>query len=214
MDENDSLKDLAKARGGVGCCGSLIVNDLLDLSSQSQDWIKDFGRRLAESTKTPSWRRLQKAEIWIKDIMANIDIHIEDETKQRLMRANGRSCYFNTFGVPGNEGPSQEAVEGYLKKLEDAGSTFLREGEYTSFDYSWGKDHQSPQGLMLGDGNCLCPVVEDVKSDLSATYCSCSAGYVGEMFSRALGKRVEVDIIETLKTGADDCRFRIRIPNG
>jgi hypothetical protein len=213
MNRNKFLKTLAKTGIGIGCCGPLIAKNLFGQTAQDQDWIKNFDRDLAESTKTPPWARIHKAELWIKDLMNNIDIHLDRDTRTKLMRANGRSCYLNTFGVADAEKPSQEAVDSYLKRLKDAGLEFKEDGEFTVFEYSWGKEHQNPQGMILGDGNCLCPVVENIKTGLSPTFCLCSAGYVSEIFSRAVGKNVEVEIIETLKTGADDCRFKIKIPN-
>jgi hypothetical protein len=173
----------------------------------------DLHRRMREGSRTPDWARMEKAETWIKSLMDNMDAVLDEETKVRLMNACGRSCYLNAFGVASVEKPSSEAAEQTFLALEKAGFRVERGSETTAVDYGWaGK--QNPQGLSLKEGYCMCPLVENEMPGLSPTYCNCSAGYVAESIERATGKIVKsVEILESVKRGGKDCRFRIVVLN-
>jgi hypothetical protein len=215
MQRKEFLKTFFKTGLGVSCCAAAIGQSLLTGLAQAagndQDWINKYQKQMAESSKSPAWNRAEKSEAWIKNIISNMDTILDRETAVKLLQANGRSCYNDAFGVASDEPPSPEQAAAWMKYLQDKGCEIKREGNITTVIYSWGKDHQNPYGMILGEGNCLCPVVEKITSGLSPTYCQCSAGYVGEIFRRYLGKPVKSDIIDSLKMGGKDCLFRLEI---
>ncbi|MFH2001072.1 MAG: DUF6144 family protein [Planctomycetota bacterium] len=217
MDRKTFLKILLKTGLSAGCCGAAMGWRLLAQGmdagatpgQEEQDWIRDFEKRMVKATETPAWRRAQKSQLWIKNLMSNLDSMLDRETGVRLMHACGKSCFLDAFGVASVEKPLPEAAEHWMKYLKDSGFAIEEEGEITVVHYSWGRDHQNPWGLMIQDGYCMCPVVESIPKGLSPTFCNCSAGYVREMFQRYLARPVKVDLVESLQMGADDCRFRI-----
>jgi hypothetical protein len=215
MNRKHFLKIFTQTCVGVGCCGAAFAQAMLSaggLSSQSdQQWIDNLESRLVAATETPGWEKARKAEIWIKDIVKNMDDILDDKTKVKLMQANGQCCYSHAFGVADERTVSPEMAEQVLKYLENKGHKLERGEDTTTLHFSWGKDHQNPWGLILGDGYCMCPNVEKVKGDISPTYCLCSTGYIREMFKRLLGKPVEVSLVESVVLGADDCRFKVVI---
>jgi hypothetical protein len=169
----------------------------------------DLHRRMKEGSRSPDWARIEKAESWVKFLMDNMDALLDEPAKIKLMNACGRSCYLNAFGVAGERKPSPEAAERYLQALKRAGFKVERGPETTMIDYGWaGK--QNPQGLSLKEGYCMCPLVENDIPGLSPSYCNCSAGYVAEAMERATGRKVlSVEILESVKRGGKDCRFRV-----
>ena len=52
-------------------------------------------------------------------------------------------------------------------------------------------------------------MVEDGPASLSPTYCYCSVGYVQYMFRIFFGMKVNVELIESLRTGGKGCRLKI-----
>jgi hypothetical protein len=170
---------------------------------------QDLQARMKEGSRSPDWARIEKAESWIKFLMDNMDALLDEPAKIKLMNACGRSCYLNAFGVAGERKPSPEAAERYLQALKRAGFKVERGPETTMIDYGWaGK--QNPQGLSLKEGYCMCPLVENDIPGLSPSYCNCSAGYVAEAMERATGRKVQsVEILESVKRGGKDCRFRV-----
>ena len=215
MDRKHFLKVFTKTCVGIGCCGSALAQAILSADAHSirtgQQWIDDFEKRLVDATETPGWEKARKAEIWIKDIVKNMDVILDEKTKIKLMQANGQCCYDHAFGVADERPVPPVNAAQVLKYLESKGHKLERNEGKTILHFSWGKDHQNPWGLILSDGYCMCPNMEKVKGDISSTYCLCSTGYVKEMFKRLLGKPVEVDLVESVILGADDCRFRVVI---
>jgi hypothetical protein len=218
MDRKQFLRRVAKA--GVVCCGAAVGRALPSVQEPSSGselargrtgWIGDLERRMIKGSESPGRVKAEKAEYWIKALMSHLDEMLDQETKIKLMQACGRSCYDRAFGAAGQRKPSREERERYFQLLEENGYTLTREGDTVSFTFSWGRDHQNPQGLMIRDGYCMCPLVESGPPGLSPTFCYCSTGYVRETFERITGKPVNVDLVESLKSGGQHCVFRITV---
>jgi hypothetical protein len=171
----------------------------------------DLEKRMIKGSETPAWRRLEKAELWIKDLMEHMDELLDQETKIKLMQACGRSCFIHAFGVADENAPTVKERERYLQLLESRGFKIRRKGDVITFSFNWGQNHQNPTGLIMSDGYCMCPQVESSPAGLSPSYCLCSTGYVKESFERALGKAVKVELLDSLKMGGKDCIFKIEV---
>lgn len=221
MDRKEFLKKFFKTGTTACCCAALLGQGLqaqiIGSGSQNdpkgQEWIGDMEKRMREGSVTPPTNRYKKAASWIKDLMDNMDSTLDPESKTKLMHACGKSCFIDAFGVASNEKPPAQLAERWLAYLKSAGYEVLEEGNVTVVNYSWGREHQNPWGLMIKDGYCMCPIVESIPKGLSPTFCTCSVGFVKEMFQRYMAKPVEVELIESMQMGADDCRFRVKIYN-
>jgi predicted hydrocarbon binding protein len=58
---------------------------------------------------------------------------------------------------------------------------------------------------------CYCPLVKGYDGKLSPTFCSCSRGWIKELFESVLKKPVEVKLEKSVKQGDEICRFRIHL---
>ena len=223
MDRKQFLKKSLQA----GLCGCAAASALLaknsanprqlqerpDASRPEQEWIPELEKKIIRGAESPDWNKVEKAGRWIKDLMDNMDAIVDPETRIKLMQSCGRSCYINAFGVASDEKPSPAAAEQFMNYLRNGGYEVRQEGRKMVVIYNWGRKHQNPWGLIIQDGYCMCPIVESSPQRLSPTYCLCSTGYVNEIFERNLGKPVTVALLESLKTGGKDCRFRIEFVN-
>jgi len=160
---------------------------------------------VASPAGTPIDKRMAFAQTYIKRLMDNIDHECDEDTRTRLMHANGRACYIGAGFKPFPGG-----LDAYIeaaKKWAGPNPPFIRrEGDIVYFDYV-----QNPAGLKVKDGWCLCPLVEKGPDGLSGTFCECSVGYVTQMFSDLTGKPVRVELLESLKRGGKGCRFKIHL---
>lgn len=174
---------------------------------------EDLGRRMRDGSKSPEWVKLEKAKSWIKSMIENIDDLLDDETRIKLLNACGSACYNHAIGAADARKPTPEEAEVFLGRLEQAGYRIDRGPESMTIFAGWyGK--QNPWGLSLKEGYCLCPVVEEDMPGLSPTYCNCSAGYIKEIIERGTGRLVtSVEVLESLKMGGRDCRFKVILPN-
>jgi hypothetical protein len=62
---------------------------------------------------------------------------------------------------------------------------------------------------------CHCPRVRDalkISECLSPTYCNCGAGFYKAIWETILQRPVEVDILETVLSGGEVCRFDVHLP--
>ena len=219
MNRKEFLKKSLQA--GLCCCGAALGLGygfrtepgkviFQDPRQANGGWIPELEKRLIKGAETPAWRKVEKSGQWIKSLMEHMDALLDKEIKVRLLQECGRSCFIRAFGVADANRPALEEKE-YLRFLESSGFKVQREGRVISFIYSWGRNHQNPQGLMLQDGYCMCPIVESGPPGLSPTYCYCSTGYVKEGFERRIGKAVKVELLDSLKMGGKDCIFKLTI---
>jgi len=221
MDRKQFLKKTLQA----GLCGCAAASALLaknlkatrrieaeaDHSQPEQEWIPELEKKMIRGAESPDWNKVEKTGRWIKDLMDHMDTFVDAQTRITLMQACGRSCYINAFGIASAEKPLPAAAEQFMKYLSNGGYEVRQEGRKTVVIYNWGRKHQNPWGLIIQDGYCMCPIVESSPQRLSPTYCLCSTGYIKEIFERNLGKPVTVELLESLKTGGKDCRFRIEL---
>lgn len=220
MDRKQFLKTSIVAC--ISCCGAVfgLNSSLRNVTGQvrsqsknptSQDWIPDLEKRMVKGSETPAWLKAEKSVSWITDVLENMDSMLDLETRKKIMQANGRACYTRAFGVGSNTKPSPEIADRFVSILRARGYEIKDEGEITTIIYNWGRDHQNPWGLVMKDGFCMCQIVESGPEKMSPTFCQCSAGYVKESFERAIGKTAEVEVLESLKMGGNDCVFKVRL---
>ncbi|MBU1011812.1 MAG: hypothetical protein KKG99_02300 [Bacteroidetes bacterium] len=217
MERKDFLKKAALTC--MTCCGfiPLMANKLLEDDSNKRlgkpdNWISDLEKRMIKGSESPDWHKVEKTGKWIKAMMDNMDSMLDDDIKIKLMQSCGRSCYIGAFGVASSEKPKKEEADRYIQFLKDGGNEVKEDDNKTIITFNWGKDHQNPWGLIMSDGYCMCPLVENGPPDLSPTYCYCSSGYVKEIFERYTGRVVEkVEVLDSLKMGGNDCVFRISL---
>jgi len=63
--------------------------------------------------------------------------------------------------------------------------------------------------LFLIYPQCYCSCVKRVNSPISKTWCYCTLGYTKKMFEHVLGREVNVELIESVKTGGNVCKIKI-----
>ncbi len=192
MDRKSFL--LTAGRLGLACCGASA------LGARAA-----FGQTQAPAASTDA--RVEWAKIWTKRFFDIIDRQLDEPTRRRLMEEQGKTCYLGSKEKPQIAKPLtvDQLVAGMNK---NAGETCIRrEGNSLYFNYV-----KNSKGLRVSDGYCLCPLVEDGPRELSRTFCYCSVGYVREAFSMMLGTPVKVELLESLRGGGKNCRFRIDLP--
>lgn len=148
---------------------------------------------------------------WVKRFFEVADLQLDQETRNKLMQANGAACAKGAYGeIPGDyKEVSMEEIDQKITLWQQSlgEENIYREGNIVYFNYV-----ANPRGLKISDGYCLCPMVENKPERLSPTFCQCSVGYVKYMFQRFFTlKPVQVDLLESLRTGGKACRFKISL---
>jgi hypothetical protein len=213
MDRRNFFKNALGS--GLLCCaaGTSFGKIIADASSSPKSLGEDLTNRMREGARSPNWLVTEKSQHWIKSMIDILDEQLDEQTKIKILNLCGKACFERAFGVADANKPSPEAAERLFKKLESNGLKVERGSKRTILYYGW-QGKQNPMGLSLKEGYCLCHIVESDVPDLSPTYCSCSAGYVKEAIERGTGLEViKVEVLESLKMGGKDCRFKVTLKN-
>ena len=132
---------------------------------------------------------------WISSLMENLDRHLDEDTRIKLMESCGRSC------------ARQESIKIAESCLGDLESLVSRLGKII------GKQNASmEEGIVhLQYDKCYCPLVSKGPKILSDTWCNCSRGWVKEMFETAAEKPVKVELLQSIKRGDPCCKFILQL---
>ena len=134
-------------------------------------------------------------EAWIATLMQAMEEQIGVQPRTQLMESCGRACARRSSVMK-----TAQSCKGDVAKLVKTLAGFLGEGNRISGNV-----------VELKYPKCYCELVADGPERLPDVYCHCSEGWVKEMFETAAQKKVRVETLQTIKRGADSCRFRITI---
>lgn len=133
-------------------------------------------------------------EAWVEALMKNLEARFDEEERVGLMVANGRACARR--GALTLAESCRGDVGGMVAKLKEIPD--LEIGEIGEGTY------------RVVYGKCFCELVWKGPARLPDTYCECSRGWLLEMFGTAAERKVEVEIVQTIKRGGDACIFNVR----
>ena len=100
----------------------------------------------------------------------------------------------------GLEVPTQD-VDAFLEAHEKAENTA-----------SGGRSKLTREGdavTIVNEGGCICPLVKTLEMEASPNHCLCTTSHLEHLYETALGRPVEVELIETCLRGGDSCTIRI-----
>lgn len=151
---------------------------------------------VSAQTKDEHLKREQKfKEDWIRALLENMEEQFDKETRIKLMETCGRDC--------ARRGAIQIAesckgdVDKMVKTLYGIPNLQIEKCDDNQYLVTYGK--------------CFCELVSSGPERLPDTYCECSRGWLLEMFGTAAEKSTKVEIVQTIKRGADACRFIVKL---
>jgi hypothetical protein len=154
------------------------------------------GRPVDGQTPKEEAARRKFREAWIETLMKNMEENVDPETRARLMNACGRDCARRSSLHRTAESCRGDVPAFAAKVAALVGGDFIRiEGDIVHWGYP----------------RCYCEMVDEGPERLPATYCLCSAGWVQEMFETVTGRPMRVELVRSIKAGAPDCRFIVRL---
>ncbi len=160
--------------------------------------------------KTPerAVKRMAFVDEWIKRFMDVLDTTLDPETRKKIMMTNGKVCYQDWIKSQGRKIEPTDfeawAADIFGRRHEDS---IRIEGNVVYFQFT----RSAETGSASAEEVCLCSMVESKPAGLSSTYCSCSLGYVKEMFERKFGRNVDIELLDSVLNGGKRCRFKITV---
>jgi predicted hydrocarbon binding protein len=139
--------------------------------------------------------RVKKAE-WIKGTIKRLEQDVGEEKSSKIMENCGRGCcrkharYKKLIS-------EFKSFEEFLDKLSTGGFQFRLKDKNT----------------IVGEyDKCYCYQVKQTKKPFpTKTYCQCGVGHIREIFESAFKRPVEVELMQSVITGSESCKFLIHI---
>jgi hypothetical protein len=148
---------------------------------------------------------------WVKGAMERLDTLVDEETRVKAMQ----DCGYNCAKI------NHRAIE----------RAVARRNRYASTDDFLAAEQQKPmKGTKLArEGNilyeyyapqtytrpvrCYCGLISGLPPEdtVSLTYCNCSRGFIEKYWEAILQKPVKVNLLQSVISGAKECKFAIHL---
>lgn len=167
----------------LGACATILLNRSTKAYSDSK----------TKKQEKQMKQNLKFVHDWISNLMKNMDSHLDEETKIKIMEECGRACAKNHTKKEALK--SQGQLDGWLTKMKKwiGEENVQKEKNLVRVIYS----------------KCYCPILQDSQPILSNTYCHCSRGWLKENFETVLERPVKVKLEDSIMRGGKQCRFSI-----
>lgn len=202
MDRKSFLRSLGKAGVCAGACACAAAGGLRAAMALEPGQAKP-----GDKTPERAVKRMEFSDAWVKRFLDVMDQTLDAASRAKLMMANGRTC-FRDWIRDSKQETKQVDFAKWAERAKAANRDDLKvEGNVIYFQYQ----SSAETGQASPEGVCLCPMVESKPAGLSPTYCLCSVGYVKEMHELRFGRKVEVELQDSVLRGGKRCKFKITV---
>lgn len=141
-----------------------------------------------------------KKAAWIKTVIERLEELVGREKTREIMKQCGRRCCGVTTRKKAKKLMQESSsIQELINKLNKTG-------------IGGGRLRLEDDTITGGYDHCYCGQVKKTQEPfISATYCHCSVGWYKQLFETALEKPVEVEITQSIISGAKSCEFIIHI---
>jgi len=202
MDKTLSRKNFLKLAGCACMCAAAAETTNL-IAQTSTTPIP------GEKTNERAVKRLEFVDHWLKRFFDVVDQTLDEPTRKKLMTTNGKSCY-KSWIQESNQQPKKISFEEWAKTAAERHKNdkgFKLEGRTITMQFN----ASAETGTNSPERICLCPTAESLPTGLSGTYCSCSLGYVKEMYETTFDRPVEVELLDSVIKGGNRCKFKVTV---
>jgi ribosomal protein L44E len=129
---------------------------------------------------------------WLTDLFEAIDQEVDPTARVKLLEACGRACYrrhsFKQDIAAAGRGDPDKLVEAYRKNFG-----IERDGNRVHIRY--------------GGGKCFCPAARNRPARPNDLHCECTRATHEAIFEAALGRHIQVELVETVRRGGQRCHL-------
>jgi len=184
MDRRELLKQTC-GMGLCACAGSTLMVQACPAAQESED----TDRQLRRLQWWQDHTKRQMARLW-----KLLEPHLDEKTRQGIIEQLGRNCA-STLGwakeFKGN-------AEGFFRRMQET------QGEQILFDQEKGIIT-----VTTPERDCVCGLVNSKITP--AYFCQCSIGWQKETYETLLGKKVDVELKESVLRGSKRCVFKVHV---
>jgi len=140
---------------------------------------------------------------WWKNAVEKMESRLGQEKAVQVMKKCGSKCCGNGQRATARRLYAEsKSLQDFLDKISKHD---VKEGDL--------KYHLENENIIIAEHNkCFCKQVANTKERFNnITYCQCSIEFNRQFFTAALGKEVQVELLQSIICGAKSCKFRITI---
>jgi hypothetical protein len=131
---------------------------------------------------------------WLTDLISTIETELDEPTRVKLLAGCGQGCFkrhkFKSDIAEKGKGDLDKLIEAYKNNFEvwkEGNTVHIRYGEVS-------------QG-------CYCPAAKFRPAKPNDLHCECTRATHQTIFETALGRPIEVKILESVRRGNKTCHF-------
>jgi hypothetical protein len=152
----------------------------------------------------------RKTAQWIKQAVEKLDALVNEDARIRIMENCGANCakvnkkVIQKAKARRSKFRSMDEFLAAEQKKPMSGTRLVREGN-TLIQFYTPLAFTRPM-------RCYCSLLRGLPENetVSLTYCHCSKGFVKKFWEGVLGKPVQVDLVQSVVSGASECKFVIK----
>jgi hypothetical protein len=145
-------------------------------------------------------QKLTFIQNWVSDLMETLDNETDEATKIKVMSGCGRGCFnrhqFKKDIAEQGKGSVDKLIEAYKKNFE-----IWRESEKSNLVH-----------IRYGEKNtngCYCPAANYRPGKKNDIQCYCTRATHQAIWETALGRPVNIDILQSVRRGDPTCHFLV-----
>jgi len=184
----NAIKDKIPKTGRIGRFAKIIEKEV------SKELIIKI---LQDSDKYNSYSPIKKAEWWNDAIIRMKKELGTEKTKEILSICGSKCCGQGHRKTVRKKFEESDSIEEFLKKISINRVIYELVDKHT---------------IVAEYQRCFCGQVKGTKKIFpDMTYCECGTEFNRQYFSSAFGKPVEVELIKSIISGSDSCKYIIHI---
>jgi hypothetical protein len=161
----------------LGCCGLTLLHGAAPAQQASE-----------------ADREKQFVTNWLTDLFDTIDAELDEKTKVKLLAGCGRGCFrrhsFKQDIARLGKGSVESLLEAYKKNFQ-----------------VWREDNLVHIRYGAVSKQCYCPAARYHPAKPNDLHCECTRATHQTIFETALGRAIDVKIVESLRRGGKTCHF-------
>ncbi|HPG40063.1 MAG TPA: hypothetical protein PLP19_09865 [bacterium] len=182
----DRKEFLHKAMGmGICSCTLAFLNGETHAASEKETTQEKINRLEGEK---------QFIQNWLIDLLDTIDKELDRDTQVKLLAGCGQGCFkrhsFKTDIAKKGQGNVDKLIEAYKQNFE-----IWQDGEQVHIRYGETSSH------------CYCPAANYRPAKPDDIHCECTRATHQAIWETAMGKPMNVTILESLRRGGKTCHF-------
>ena len=135
-------------------------------------------------------------EKWLKELLENLDRFADEKTKKVILEKCGEKCPFSHM-------PDEKLLQ--IRNQSKSEQDFL-----DKLSKIWRVKKINKRYFVIFE-QCYCPLVNKDINKFSKSMCFCTLGSLKHKFKISLGKDIKIEMLKTILSGDDECKFEIKI---